>query len=41
MVDQRDGVAAIPRTSKPARLNENLSVFDFQLTADEMRQIFR
>lgn len=36
---QQDGVAAIPRTSKPARLNENLCVFDFQLTDDEMRLI--
>jgi 2,5-diketo-D-gluconate reductase B len=36
---QQDGVAAIPKTSQPDRLKENLSVFDFQLTSDEMREI--
>lgn len=32
---QQDGVGAIPRTSKPDRLAENLGVFDFELTAQE------
>jgi diketogulonate reductase-like aldo/keto reductase len=38
---QQDDVAAIPRTSKPARLKENLAVFDFRLTDSEMDQISR
>jgi diketogulonate reductase-like aldo/keto reductase len=38
---QQPGVAAIPRTSKPERLRENLDVFDFQLTALEMQRISR
>jgi len=38
---QQGDVAAIPRTSNPARLAENLAVFDFELTAAEMDQISR
>lgn len=33
------GTAVIPKTSQPARLAENLAVFDFALTADEMAAI--
>jgi diketogulonate reductase-like aldo/keto reductase len=33
------GTAAIPKTSKVERLRENLSVFDFELSADEMNAI--
>lgn len=33
------GTAVVPKTSRPARLAENLAVFDFELTADEMREI--
>jgi D-xylose reductase len=33
------GTAAIPKTSKVERLRENLSVFDFELSADEMSGI--
>lgn len=33
-------VVAIPRTSKVERLSENLDVFDFNLTDDEMGEIF-
>lgn len=36
---QQPGVVAVPRTSNPARLAENLSVFDFELTSDEMTAI--
>lgn len=36
---QQDGVAAIPRTTKKERLAENLAVFDFSLSAEEMRSI--
>jgi len=36
---QQDGVGAIPRTSKPERLKENLTVFDFELSPDEMEEI--
>jgi 2,5-diketo-D-gluconate reductase B len=36
---QQDDVTAIPRTSKSDRLKENLSVFDFRLTRQEMDQI--
>jgi D-xylose reductase len=33
------GTAIVPKTSRPARLKENLAVFDFELSADEMRAI--
>jgi 2,5-diketo-D-gluconate reductase B len=33
------GIVVIPRTSKPARLKENIDIFDFELTAAEMRDI--
>jgi 2,5-diketo-D-gluconate reductase B len=36
---QHEIVAAIPRSSNPARIAENLDVFDFRLTADEMDRI--
>jgi 2,5-diketo-D-gluconate reductase B len=32
-------VAAIPRTSRLERLSENIAVFDFELSADEMAEI--
>jgi len=35
---QRD-TAIIPKTSKPERMLENLNIFDFELTADEMQGI--
>jgi 2,5-diketo-D-gluconate reductase B len=36
----QQNVPAIPRTSKIERLSENIDVFDFELSEDEMRQIF-
>jgi diketogulonate reductase-like aldo/keto reductase len=36
---QRDGVAAIPRSSDPGRIRENLDVFDFALDAGEVAAI--
>jgi 2,5-diketo-D-gluconate reductase B len=36
---QQDGVVPIPRSSDPHRVAENLDVFDFSLTADEMARI--
>jgi D-xylose reductase len=33
------GTAAIPKTTKPERLRENLDVFDFELSAPEMDEI--
>lgn len=36
---QQDDVIAIPRTSKSDRLSENLDVFDFALTDNEMAEI--
>jgi D-xylose reductase len=33
------GTAVIPKTSRPERLLENIDLFNFQLTADEMQQI--
>lgn len=36
---RKDGVAAIPRTSDPNRLVENLAVFDFDLTEEEAAAI--
>ena len=37
----QQNVVAIPRTSKIERLSENIDIFDFELSDDEMRQIFR
>jgi 2,5-diketo-D-gluconate reductase B len=36
---QQEVIAAIPRSSNPERIAENLDVFDFRLTADEMDRI--
>lgn len=36
---QQDGVAAIPRSSRPERIAENLKVFDFALSDAEMAAI--
>jgi diketogulonate reductase-like aldo/keto reductase len=36
----QQNVAAIPRTSKIERLSENIDIFDFALSDEEMRQIF-
>lgn len=36
---QQAGVVAIPRTSRIERLSENLDVFDFELTSEEMNAI--
>jgi D-xylose reductase len=33
------GTAIVPKTSRPDRLAENLAIFDFELTADEMAEI--
>lgn len=33
------GTAVIPKTSRPERLGENLSLFDFELADDEMNEI--
>lgn len=35
----QQNVAAIPRTSRIERLSQNIDVFDFELSGDEMRQI--
>ncbi|HUD88400.1 MAG TPA: aldo/keto reductase [Xanthobacteraceae bacterium] len=37
----QQNVAAIPRTSRIERLSENIDIFDFELSAEEMGQIFR
>ncbi|MCE7027304.1 aldo/keto reductase [Jiella avicenniae] len=36
---EQDGVGAIPRTSRPERLAENLEIFDFELYDDERAAI--
>ncbi len=36
---QQGNVAAIPRSSNPQRMAQNLAIFDFSLTADEMQRI--
>jgi diketogulonate reductase-like aldo/keto reductase len=36
---QQGDVIAIPRTSKPGRLRENLAIADFELTEEEMNRI--
>ena len=33
------GTAIVPKTTSPDRLRENLSIFDFELSADEMQAI--
>lgn len=33
------GTAGVPKTSRPGRLAENLAVFDFELSDEEMREI--
>jgi diketogulonate reductase-like aldo/keto reductase len=35
----QQGVVVIPRTSKAERLKENIALFDFELTASEMKEI--
>src|SRR5215213_393978 len=35
----QEGVAAIPRSSRIERLEENIAIFDFELTGDEMAEI--
>src|SRR6185312_10034222 len=35
----QQNVAAIPRTSRVERLSENINIFDFELSDDEMQQI--
>jgi methylglyoxal/glyoxal reductase len=37
--DVQHGVVTIPKTMTPARMTENLSVFDFALTEEEMAQL--
>jgi 2,5-diketo-D-gluconate reductase B len=37
----QQNVSAIPRTSRIERLSENIDIFDFALSDDEMDQIFR
>jgi 2,5-diketo-D-gluconate reductase B len=36
---QQDNVMAIPRTSKAERLKDNLNIFDFELTSEEVKEI--
>ncbi len=36
----QQNAVAIPRTSKIERLSENINIFDFALSDDEMQQIF-
>lgn len=38
---QQEGVVAIPRTTRPERLRENLAIFDFSLSESEMAAISR
>jgi diketogulonate reductase-like aldo/keto reductase len=35
----QEGRSAIPKSTKPARIAENLDVFDFNLSADELGAI--
>ncbi|WP_308436791.1 aldo/keto reductase [Streptomyces poonensis] len=35
----RRGIAVIPKTVRPQRMRENLAVFDFALTGDELAAI--
>jgi diketogulonate reductase-like aldo/keto reductase len=38
-VSQQEGVGAIPRSTNPERIRQNIDIFDFELTADEMGRI--
>ncbi len=33
------GISVIPKTSSPSRLKENLEIFDFRLSADDMQRL--
>jgi diketogulonate reductase-like aldo/keto reductase len=35
----QQGVAAIPRTSRLERLSENVEIFDFELSDEDMQEI--
>lgn len=37
--DIQRGISVIPKSSKPARIRENYDIWDFELTAEEMKQI--
>jgi 2,5-diketo-D-gluconate reductase B len=37
----QQNVAAIPRTSRVERLSENIDIFDFTLSDEEMSEIFK
>lgn len=37
---QQEGVVAIPRSATPAHIAENIAIFDFELSTDEMAEIF-
>lgn len=37
---QQPNVGAIPRSRRPERLRENLDIFDFELSAEEMEAIY-
>ena len=37
--DIQRGVSVVPKSSKPARIRENYDIWDFELTAEEMKQI--
>ncbi len=38
---EQDGVGAIPRTSNPDRLSENIDIFDFELTEEDRQLLWR
>lgn len=37
--DLQRGIVVIPGSSNPAHIRENIDIFDFELTDDEMKQI--
>lgn len=37
---QQDGVAAIPKSATPENIKNNLNIFDFELSADDMAKIY-
>ena len=36
----QDGIVVLPKSTKPARIESNLNIFDFSLTKEEMLEMY-